>query len=164
MIEGPDTTEIPVIEEKKEKKKRKKREKKPRREDLPELWSVEQMKKGLELLLNANSPERFRGLCDLIAREDGRDVGRNAVRRFYWGMANGFHHISWEVTELRTGPATFAEKLLIRWGANSHTKSRKQKFKPTPEFIAKLIRRPVEFVQEWWRRLGPARGREGFGL
>lgn len=129
-----------------------------------EEWTQEQSERGLEELLEADSAEKFRGSCDKIAIRDGRDLKNDSVRRWYWGLFNGLVELNRGSTTLRTGPKTYGEVQFIKWASNNNTKDKRKVINHTPETVARMIRRPVEFVERIWTEVGPAQGRASFGL
>lgn len=128
----------------------------------PSEWTLEQTEECLNKLLSADTPERFRGLCDEIAKTQRRSAGR-AVLRHIWGISN--HLIDVPIKAVRRkGPLTYGEMTVIKWAANSTTKDKRKKEHPTPAYIAKIIGRTVKVAEKAWKKLGPAKGRDGFGV
>lgn len=127
----------------------------------------------LEHVLGAASKLKFEELCLWASRElerghrDGtkdewKDNG-DLVKRRLWGLATGLAKL--EGVRLcfpaEGSPATWAEKKMVTWAfATTIRKTKKQ----DAAALATMLGRSEAFVTDLWKEIGPAQGREGFGL
>ena len=137
------------------------------------IWSMSEDLFILEYVLVADSQIDFERRCLDASRElerghrqeiqEGWKDNGDLVKRRLWGLATGLAKLEgfWHKKPEQGSPASWAEKTMVRWAFM--TKVRRAKKQDTST-LAILLGRPEGFVTDLWKEIGPAQGREGFGL
>lgn len=121
------------------------------------------------MVLPAQSEGEFNGLCDRFLQGAGRGSqvrwrGKDPCGCKIWHLAVGQEQYipSGHPRIPLEGSLTWGEQWVIARAASSKTKGRA--FRPTPEYIAELINRPVAMVLAYWKRVDPRVVGGGLGL
>lgn len=128
-------------------------------------WSQQELDYALNVLLEADSTERYLGLCVLVGDHLNREA--KAVHRIIWGLATRITNTKYQPGPCRNpregDDVTFCDIQIIKWATSSHTHDKRRKDGPsTPEHLAGILGRSPEVVKDMWNQYGPARGRKGF--
>jgi len=140
-------------------------------------WSNDTVDALLETVLPLKNKRKFERALSRFAEDyeigdadtrRGKRMVRDGdpVRRFLWGICTGSrNYFAGKGRTRRAGEFTWVEQWMLKTAAESlATPIKEQKFLPTPHYMAKVLRRSLAEVEEAMRRLGPAKGRAGFGF
>lgn len=147
---------------------------KPRKYDKDD-WLPADVDRVLDAVLPMRTKAEFELMCTRLANQLGRsttygDWPGQPVYRMMWGLATRLKE--YEPTPARRGvdidrrSVTWAEAYLIGHAMNSKSEEAKthREARPDDDYLADLLRLPIELVRREMQRRGPGRGRAGFGF
>ena len=129
------------------------------------LWTQEEIDWTLNLVLPADSIERFKGLCQIAG--DALSRTPDSIDRVVWGLATRITMINYEPGPTRTARTgiSFLDIQIIKWAAEAHVKDKRRRNGPADTlFLSKVIGHSLPVVEKLWKEYGPAKGRTGFAL
>ena len=125
------------------------------------VWTKEEKIQAIDDILECRREIDFNNvLTDLkIGRNTGMNGPMTMVRKVSHDYGQ-FGNLREEEYEIRTGYFTWGENWILKEG---HSKWQSCTI-PSVEYFANLLKRSPEDIREQWNKIGPSRGRTGFGF
>lgn len=132
---------------------------------MSKLWTQEQIDLVLNIVLPADSSERFKGLCQTVGEALSRTP--DSIDRVVWGLATRITMINYEPgpTRIPRKGISFLDIQIVKWAAEAHVKDKRRKNGPADIlFLSKVLGHSLDVTNSLWKEYGPAKGRTGFTL